>query len=126
MGLIAAKRQFDINQILSDNILEYDEIKSIPQFFTQEGEFKWPEACHVWYARKFWDMLYNIPKFHEAIVDQRPVRINKDLLKQMIDFYAYHSDYFDGFEGLPRLCELYQMYDNMILNDVILWLWMSY
>ena len=54
------------------------------------------------------------------------IPLKKATLKKMIECYAFTPDYFDGFNGLPRLCELYQMYDELQVNGLNLYFWNSY
>ena len=125
MGLVATKKREYLDDYDYDDRFEYDEIAFNNNFYDENGNFQWPDVCEVWYARKFWDMVNSVPVLGEAI-DGDYVRISKKDLANMIDFYCYHADYFDGFSGLPRLCELYKNYDDMIAQGVKLFFWMSY
>ena len=125
LGVVATKRHEYLDEEHWDDRFQYDEIKDNPEFYDEYGDFIWPNVCEVWYARKFWDIYENVPDLRKAD-NNSYVRIRKETLKDMINFYAYHEDYFDGFAGLPRLCELYRDYDHLTAQGVKLYFWVSY
>lgn len=125
MGIIATKRYELLNEEYWADRFNYDEIKDNPEFYNEDEIFIWPDSCDVWYARKFWDMFQSIPSLRKAD-NNTYVRIDKNTLKDMINFYAFNEDYFDGFSGLPRLCELYRDYDQMLAQNIKLYFWVSY
>ena len=69
--------------------------------------------CQVWYARKFWGLIENL-SFLKGYENGQYVQIHKKDLKEMIEYYAFHEDYFEKFNGLPRLCELYRDFDRIM------------
>lgn len=107
---------------------DFDEIHDNNLFYNEDGGFRWPtdRPVDVWYARKFYDLLEGVPELKESYKEPCIIRIKKDTLKKMIECYAFTPDYFDGFNGLPRLCELYQMYDELQANGLNLYFWNSY
>ena len=124
IGICAAKNE-ELLKSGYDNHLEYDEIKNNPHFKNEYGNFIWPDICEVWYARKFWDMVHAVPTLRNTENGEYS-RIRREDLKQMIEFYAFNQDYFESFDGLPRLCELYRDYDELTAQNVKLWFWKSF
>lgn len=112
-----------------DDYYDFDEIIDNQHFYDEDGQFHLPtdKPIDAWYARKFHDLVDAIPALQETFHnDTGIVRLKKETLKAMIEFYAFHSDYFDGFSGLPRLCQLYQMYDRLQANGLNLYFANSY
>ena len=106
---------------------DFDEIRDNNLFYNEEGGFNWPvdKPIDVWYARKFYDLLDDVPELKESYT-KYVIPLKKATLKKMIECYAFTPDYFDSFNGLPRLCELYQMYDELQVNELNLYFWNSY
>lgn len=127
MGLILTKKKEYLETVPYDDRYDYDELINNKFMYDEDGEFKWPDICEVWYARKFWDMVHGVPELNEfAREPSGYYRIQKEILKKMIDFHCYHQDYFDGFNSLPRLCELYRDYDEYTAQGLKLYLYISY
>lgn len=126
-GLIRAKSKQKIKEKEFDEIVDFDEIKDSNEFYSEDEGQLYPEVCNVWYARKFWDLVEAIPALKETLSQSDDyTRIKKQDLEAMIRFYSFHPDYFDGFAGLPRLCELYQEFDKMTKDGYNLYFWISY
>ena len=129
IGITIAK---SINTVIDDNQMsnhyDFDEIRDNNLFYDEDGAFQWPtdKPIDMWYARKFYRLLEGVPELKESYDAPYVIRIKKDTLKKMIECYAFTPDYFDGFNGLPRLCELYQMYDELQANGLNLYFWNSY
>ena len=126
--LIAAKNRKIIEEDKNCDWLEFEEIRDNPNFWDGD-EFKWPQhdAIEMWYSRKFWSLIEGVPALREGI--QKPddiCLINKETLRQMIEYHSFHPDYFDGFTSLPALCELYQLYDEIQANGLKLYFCASY
>ncbi len=129
LGITVAK---SINMVTDENSnwsdhYDFDEIHDNNLFYNEDGDFQWPtdKPVDVWYARKFYDLLDSVSELRESYKEP-VIRIKKDTLKKMIECYAFTPDYFGGFNGLPRLCELYQMYDKLQANGLNLYFWNSY
>lgn len=130
LGITVAK---SINMVTDENSnwsdhYDFDEIHDNNLFYNEDGDFQWPtdKPVDVWYARKFYDLLDGVSELKESYKEPNVIRIKKDTLKKMIECYAFTPDYFDSFNGLPRLCELYQMYDELQANGLNLYFWNSY
>lgn len=129
LGITAAK---SINMVMDEtrwkDHYDFDEIRDNNLFYDEDGGFQWPidRPVDVWYARKFYRLLEGVPELKESYNAPYMIRIKKDTLKKMIECYAFTPDYFDSFNGLPRLCELYQMYDELQVNGLNLYFWNSY
>ena len=129
IGITIAK---SINTVIDDNQMsnhyDFDEIRDNNLFYDEEGAFQWPtdKPIDMWYARKFYRLLDGVPELKESYDAPYVIRIKKNTLRKMIEYYAFTPDYFDGFNGLPRLCELYQMYDELQVNGLNLYFWNSY
>lgn len=131
LGITVAK---SINMITDESNwtdhYDFDEIRNNEMFHsnTENDEFQWPtdRPIDMWYARKFYDLLDGVSELKESYKEPNVIRIKKDTLKKMIECYAFTPDYFDSFNGLPRLCELYQMYDELQANGLNLYFWNSY
>ena len=107
---------------------ELDEVRESPNFQGDYGTIAYPtdRPINVWYSRKFHNLMSNIPELAESYKDPYVIRIKKNTLKKMIEYYAFHEDYFGNFNGLPRLCELYRDYDDMQAQGLNLYLTNSY
>jgi len=128
LGITAAK---SISEVTDDNWADhydYDEIKENREVTDEDGNFirTLNHPIDVWYARKFYGLLDNIPELKESYNDPYVVRVDKKILKKMIEYYSFHEDYFEGFSGLPRLCELYRDYDHLQAQGLNLYFWNSY
>lgn len=124
LGITVAK---SINMVDWKDHYDFDEIHDNKLFCDKDGYFNCPvdKPIDVWYARKFYDLLNNVPELEESYT-KYVIPLKKATLKKMIECYAFTPDYFDGFNGLPRLCELYQMYDELQVNGLNLYFWNSY
>ena len=128
LGITAAK---SINMVMNESDwadhYDFDEIRDNNLFYDEDGSFNWPvdKPIDIWYARKFYDLLNDVPELKESYT-KYAIPLKKATLKKMIECYAFTPDYFDGFNGLPRLCELYQMYDELQANGLNLYFWNSY
>ena len=107
MRLILAKSKEEIEQY---ELAEWEDSHDEALFETDLSTIQRP--YQVWYARKFWDMMYGMSFLCDYECGDY-CRLSKNDLKEMIDFYSYHPDYFYGFDGLPRLCELYQVFSSL-------------
>lgn len=123
-GITASKKKEYLTSDADDRF-EYDEIRDNPNFLDEDGNFIWPNVCEVWYARKFWGLIKNM-RFLENAENGSYTRVKKEDLKEMIEYYCFHEDYFENFRGLPKLCELYRDYDDLTAQGVKLWFWISY
>lgn len=127
MGLILTKKKEYLDSVPLDDRYDYDELMENKFMYNEDGEFKWPDICEVWYACKFWDMIDGITELKEfACKSSGYYHIKKNVLKKMIKFYAFHEDYFECFNSLPRLCELYRDYDEFTAQGLKLYLYISY
>lgn len=107
--IMIARSIKEVNELEWKDWVEWEEMRE-----TCEDEFaNLARPCEVWYARKFWSLMEEMPFLHDYDCGKY-VRLHKDDVKAMIDFYAYHPDYFDSFDGLPRLCEIYHQYDDIV------------
>ena len=129
LGITAAK---SINMIINEDDLtdyyDFDELENNDLFYSEDGTIKWrtDKPIDMWSARKFYDLLEKVPELKQSYDAPFVIRLKKDTLKKMIECYAFTPDYFGGFSGLPRLCELYQIYDELQANGLNLYFWNSY
>lgn len=127
LGIAIAK---DLKSVLEDksDFYDYDEIKENPLMYDEYGEIIFPtdHPIDMWYARKFYDLIEKVPELNESFKDPCVIRLKKETIKKMIECYCFTPDYFGGFLGLPRLCELYQMYDQLQTQGLNLYFWNSY
>lgn len=130
MGIVAAKKYEYLNDLdWQLDGADFEEILENKHFYDEDGCFQWPNLTEVWYARKFWDMINGVEELRNFVNERDGngfLRITKEILKKMIQFYAFNPDYFDGFQGLPTLCKLYQEYDNLTAQEVKLYFYASY
>lgn len=126
LGIIASRSIGELKEETWPDFYEWDEIKENEKMYDEYGTFVFPERpVQMWYARKFYSLLDGVPELKKSYTDYI-IRINKETLKHMINYYAFNPDYFDGFNGLPRLCELYQMYDELQAQGINLYFYNSY
>ena len=121
----------DVHIIMAKNRkqLEYDEFWNTctsDWVRDEDGCIDYSQPAIVYYARKFWD-LYS-PMCRHLKIDNCEYSgpLSKQDIEKMIDIATHKRDYFDGFNGLPRLCELYQLYDELQANGLNLYFWNSY
>ena len=128
LGITAAKSIELVTDDKWGDHYDYSEIHDNDLFYDDYGAFKWPtdSPIDMWYARKFYDLLDDVPELKESYQKPYVIRLKKETLKKMIECYSFTPDYFGGFNGLPRLCELYQMYDELQANGLNLYFWNSY
>lgn len=108
LRIMAAKSKRELNDLQWEDWTEWNDIKD-----KYDNDFSMiPKPCEVWYARKFYELMSAMSFLHNYDCGEY-IRLHKDNLREMINFYCYHPDYFYGFNGLPRLCELYQEFDEM-------------
>lgn len=116
MNIMAARSIEELEDAINGDWTSWDDIKS-----KYDDTFcLLDRPCEVWYARKFWDMMHKmsfLTNYECGVV----IRLTKNNLREMIDFYCYNCDYFGGFYSLPRLCELYQAYDSLEENGMNLY-----
>lgn len=82
------------------------------------------ERKEVAYWRKFWDLQNHIVEITGAKVDNGEVpdtKLTKEDLEDIIHFCCYNRDYFDGFTSVPKLCELWQQWDDMTADGWTFW-----
>ena len=116
MNIMAAKSINDLEEAISGDWANWDDIRNV----CEDSFALIDRPCEVWYARKYWDMMFEM-SFLRNYRCGEVIRLHKANLREMIDFYCYHPDYFDGFNGLPRLCELYQAFDSLEENGLNLY-----
>lgn len=127
MGIIVAKNKKLVEETSPMDRLDLDEILDNEQFYFTDTENNYPDIFQGWYARKFWDMVHAVPVLEENVrIDNYYFKIKKEDIKQMIEYYAFHRDYFDGFRGLADLCELYQRYDELTAGGWHFYGYLSY
>ena len=80
----------------------------------EDEENKWSISRELVYWRKFYGLhdfiSNNLPESYEC---GDYVRITKKMLKKIIEFCCFHSDYWDGFDTVSVLCEIYDHYDEL-------------
>ena len=84
------------------------------EVFKHDNWYTNGEVEEKYYARKFWDMVYNcrfIPKDYE---NGEFIEINKDNLEEMIRVACEYRNYWDNYDDIPKLCELRDEYDMII------------
>jgi hypothetical protein len=72
-----------------------------------------PNITEAWYARKFWDIVYNT-SIIKNIDDEACefIQLTKDQVEEMIHVATHTRDYFDGFSTVPALCEILDHFDE--------------
>ena len=111
-----------------EDYYDLEEVRENSNFHDEYGDINYPtdRPINVWYSRKFHDLMTSIPELYESYKEPYVIRVKKNILKEMIEYYAFHEDYFNSFNGLPRLCELYRDYDNIQEQGLNLYLTNSY
>lgn len=75
----------------------------------------WKVGHEVMYWRKFYDLIDHIntllPERYECADF---IEVSKDMLKSIIEFCCYNRDYWDSFDTVPKLCEIYDHWDDFI------------
>lgn len=83
------------------------------------------ERKEMVYWRKFWDLQDHIVDLIDIeVVDIGAIhdtKLIKEDLEDIIHFCCYNRDYFDGFTSVPKLCELWQLWDDMADDGWTFW-----
>ena len=82
------------------------------------------ERKEMAYWRKFWDLQSFIIELTDTRTDTCQVldtKLTKNDLEDIIRFCCYNRDYFDGFTSVPKLCELWQLWDDMVDDGRTFW-----
>lgn len=67
----------------------------------------------VWYARKFWDLIYKVPFIKNIEEDCGEfIRLRKNDIEKMIEIATHTPDYMGGFNTVPQLCEILHHFDE--------------
>lgn len=67
----------------------------------------------VWYARKYWDLVEQLP-FIDSINDDcgEFIQLKKDDIEKMIEIATHTPDYCGGFDTVPALCKILYNFDE--------------
>ena len=73
------------------------------------------EMC---YWRKFYGLL-DVMKYGDSEYG-KDVRLTLDDAERLLEYATHHRDYFDGFDGVPQLCELIYNWDNFVEEGFVI------
>lgn len=75
---------------------------------------EWTNRQELVYWRKFYDLQdfisSNLPEPYE---NGDYIEIDKEMLKEIIIFCCFHKDYWDEFKTVPKLCQVYNHYNEI-------------
>ena len=101
-------------EIMADDF--WKNINLVPH--NEDGEIdinKWSRCGELWYARKFWDLHDYIN--HELLRGEYGcgdyVEITQKDLAKIINFCCFNRDYWDSFDTVPTLCEIYAHWEEL-------------
>ena len=81
--------------------------------FEEDHWYDSDQVKEVWYARKYWDMIHNVPFIRSIEGDCGEfIQLTKENIKEMIDVATRIPDYWDGFNTVPALCEILYNFDQ--------------
>lgn len=71
------------------------------------------DVKEVWYARKYWDLVYNLSFLKDLDTDCGEfIQLTKENVEEMIKVATHNSDYWDGFDTVPALCKILHDFDE--------------
>ena len=67
----------------------------------------------VWYARKYWDLIYNVSFIRNTEEDAcEYIQLTKDNVEELIKVATHYPDYWGKFDTVPLLCEILYQFDE--------------
>ena len=81
--------------------------------FDSDNWFSREDVTEVWYARKYWDLVYNLSFLKDLDADCGEfIQLTKENVEEMIKVATHNPDYWDGFDTVPALCKILRDFDE--------------
>lgn len=82
------------------------------QIFKTEKWYDSEAAAEVYYARKFWTLIEQASFLNVKDDCGDFIELSRENVEELINIATHNADYFDGFETVPRLCEILRNFDE--------------
>ena len=78
-------------------------------------ENDWTHIGEKWYARKWYDMLHFLEAecFKEPYECGEYILMEKENIEKMLQYAIHHTDYFDSFQTVEKLCNILYHWDEL-------------
>lgn len=82
---------------------------------TEDLDSKWVNCGEYAYWCKFWSLhiFINEEFCHNEYESGEFIEIDREQLKDIIEFCCFHRDYWDSFKSVTGLCEIYDHWDDI-------------
>lgn len=91
-----------------------------PHFWTyiaQNTNDKFSKPGELYYARKFWDLFYQVSFTQNYECGEYKV-LTKENVEEMLQVACHNRDYFDGFTSVPQLCEILDRWNELVRHNL--------
>lgn len=81
--------------------------------FESENWYDNENVTEVYYARKFWSLIQEA-----SFIDVKEdcgewLELTRENIEELITIATHNKDYFDGFNTVPKLCEMLYNFDEI-------------
>lgn len=80
--------------------------------FEDEDWYGSNAVTEVYYARKFWTLIEQASFLNVDDDCGEFIKLSRENVEELINIATHNADYFDGFETVPKLCEILQNFDD--------------
>ena len=80
--------------------------------FKDEKWYDSEAVTEVYYARKFWALIENASFLDVKDDCGAFIELSRENVEELITIATHNADYFDGFETVPKLCEILRNFDE--------------
>jgi len=80
--------------------------------FEAEGWYDSPSVTEELYARKWWSLVENCSFIPHDYESGDYIKLTKENFEEMINVACHHTDYWDSYQNVPKLCELRDAFDE--------------
>lgn len=82
------------------------------QAFKDEKWYESEAVTEVYYARKFWSLIEQASFLNVNGDCGEFIELSRENIEELINIATHNADYFDGFETVPKLCEILRNFNE--------------
>lgn len=82
------------------------------KIFQSEDWYGSEAVTEVYYARKFWTLIQQASFLSVDGDCGKFIKLSRKNVEELINIATHNADYFDGFETVPKLCEILRDFEE--------------
>ena len=82
------------------------------QVFKTEKWYDSKAVTEAYYARKFWALIEQASFLNVKDDCGEFIELSRENVEELINIATHNADYFDGFETVPKLCEILRHFEE--------------